>query len=815
MTATQEPTTVTHGGTKPAYKYIGTDRKRVEDPRLLVGRGGYIADMKMQGLLHAAILRSPLPHARIVSIDTSAAEAIPGVVAVLTGEDCKAHMNPCMNFGPPTIAQYPIAVDKVRYVGECVAVVVAESRYVAEDGIEALEVEFEDLPAVTSPHAALADDAALLHEEHGSNLGYERTFEFGDITKAMDDASFVVEETLHWGRSAGMPMETSGAIARPGTNGVLEVYCNSLNFSYLQFLVAGALRIPSNKLKMQPVAAGGSFGSKFTAHKVPTLAAFLALRTGRPVSYVEDRLDHLMNSDHHASDRYYEARMGFTEDGMITGLDVDVVDDYGAYLQFGVGTHGNALSQGTGPYRFKDLRYKLRAALTNKCQQGAYRGFGSEVHNWVLERLVEQGAKKLGLASEEIRRRNFIMPDEFPYKIPGGNVYDSGDYPQVLDKALGMIDVEHWRKEKERLRKEEGRYIGIGIATTQERSVFSSTEFWFWFDEPAFPITSSPESATITIDPAGQFQLLLHCQAMWGNSPETVSTTVLAEEFGVEPESVNVSYADTSRALPGTGPGGSRYTVMVAGAVRGASRKLKKKLIDIAAHSLEVSPDDLELVDGQVQVVGAPERSMGIPELAASAYFFALNLPPGMESGLEEAFTYDHPYTTLPSADRKDLGVFYPIMGHACHIAVMEVDPDTGGTSFLDYVAVHDAGTVVNPKSLGGHVTGGSTQGLGTALYEELAYDAEGQFNSATFLDYLVPSATEVPTFRMGHVETPSPYTEYGIKGGGEGGRMVTPSVVSAAIDDALAEYGMHVRELPVRPSVIVQTVQDALHGKQ
>ncbi|WP_214366665.1 xanthine dehydrogenase family protein molybdopterin-binding subunit [Pseudonocardia sp. H11422] len=796
---------------KPQYKYIGSDRKRVEDPRLLVGRGGYIADLKVPGLLHAAILRSPVPHATIRSIDATEALKLPGVVAVVTGEDCKAHMNPCMNFGPSSILQFPLAVDKVRYVGEAVAAVIAESRYIAEDAVELLDVEFEDLPAVTNPVAAMKPGAALLHEGHGSNIGYERTFEFGDVAEAFSGADLVVEDTLHWGRSAGMPMETSGAVARPGLNGVLEIFCNSLNFSYFSFLIAGALKLPSNRLTMNPVPAGGSFGSKFTAHKVPTLAGFLALRTGRPVSYVEDRLDHLMNSDHHASDRYYDAKMGFTSEGIITGLDVDVVDDYGAYMQFGVGTHGNAFSQIVGPYGFRNVKYHLRAVLTNKCQQGAYRGFGSEVHNWVLERLIDKAAAELGLKPEEIRRRNFIGNDQFPYKIPGGNVYDSGNYPAVLDKALGMIDLEHWRSEQKRLREEEGRYIGIGLATTQERSVFSATEFWALNDNPDFPLTSSPESATVTIDPAGQFQLLLHCQSMWGNSPETVGTTVLAEEFGIEPESVNVRYADTARALPGTGPGGSRYTVMLAGAVRGASRKLQRKLIDIAAHSLEVAPEDLELVDARVQVKGAPEKSLSLPELASTAYFFALNLPPGMQSGLEESYTYDHPYTTLPSADRSDLGVFYPIMGHACHIVVMEVDPDTGQTKFLDYVAVHDAGTMVNPKSLGGHVTGGAAQGLGSTLYEELAYDDEGQFKSSTFMDYLVPTANEVPPFRLGHVETPSPFTEYGIKGGGEGGRMVTPSVVSAAIDDALREYGMRVRELPVKPSTIVETVHAAM----
>ncbi|MFI5796626.1 xanthine dehydrogenase family protein molybdopterin-binding subunit [Streptomyces sp. NPDC051677] len=792
----------------PKYKYLGADRKRVEDPRLLVGRGGYIADMKFPGLLHAAILRSPVPHARIVSIDATEALKLPGVVAVLTGEDCKASMNPCMNFGPASIAQYPLAADKVRYVGEAVAAVVAESRYIAEDAVELIEVEYEDLPPVTDPMAAMEPGSALLHEEHGSNIGYERTFEFGDAGGSFAEADFVIEDTLHWGRSAGMPMETTGAVARPGLNGVMEIYCNSLNFSYFAFLIAAALKLPSTKLTMHPVPAGGSFGSKFTAHKVPTLAGFLALQTGRPVSYIEDRIDHLMNSDHHASDRYYEVKMGFRQDGTITGLDIDVVDDYGAYMQFGVGTHGNAFSQIVGPYAFRNVRYRVRAVVTNKCQQGAYRGFGSEVHNWVLERLVEQGAVRLGLAPEEIRRRNFIQPDVFPYKIPGGNVYDSGNYPAVLDKALSMIDLDKWRAEQRRLREEEGRHIGIGIATTQERSVFSSTEFWFWFDDPPFPITSSPESATVTIDPAGGFQLLLHSQAMWGNSPETVGCTILAEEFGIEPESVNVRYADSAHALPGTGPGGSRFTVMVAGAIRGASRKLRKKLIDIAAHTLEVAAEDLELVDARVQVKGAPERGLTLAELAGTAYFFALNLPEGMTSGLEASYTYDHPYTTLPSADRSDLGVFYPIMGHACHIAVLEVDSDTGMVTFLDYVAVHDAGTIVNPKSLDGHVTGGSAQGLGSTLYEELAYDEDGQFKSSTFMDYLVPTANEVPAFRIGHVETPSPFTEYGIKGGGEGGRMVTPSVVSAAIDDALREYGMRIRELPVKPSDIVAAVQ-------
>ncbi|WIV52912.1 molybdopterin-dependent oxidoreductase [Amycolatopsis nalaikhensis] len=454
------------------------------------------------------------------------------------------------------------------------------------------------------------------------------------------------------------------------------------------------------------------------------------------------------------------------------------------------------------------LRYKLRAALTNRCQQGAYRGFDSEVHNWVLERLVEQGAEKLGLAPKEIRRRNFILPEEFPYKIPGGNGYDSGNYPAVLDKALSMIDIGHWRKDKARLR-EEGRYLGIGIATTQERSAFSSTELWFWFDEPAFPITCSPESATITIDPTGSFQLLLHCQAMWGNSPETVATTVMAEETGIEPESVNVSYADTSRALPGTGPGGSRFTVMVAGAVRGVSRKLKKKLIDLAAHTLEVAPEDLELVDACVQVVGAPERSLGIADLAASAHFFALNPPPGHaeRSGGEPhlrppvhdlALTRPvRPWSLLP-----DHGPRLPHRGRGGrpgHRADVLPRLRRGPRR-------RNRGQPEEPRRAR-HRRLGPGPRLDAVRGARLRRGRPVQF--ATVLDYLVPTANEVPPFRIRHVETPSSYTEYGIKGGGEGGRTVTPSVVSAAIDDALREYGMRVTQLPVRPSDIVDLVRN------
>jgi CO/xanthine dehydrogenase Mo-binding subunit len=613
-----------------------------------------------------------------------------------------------------------------------------------------------------------------------------------------------VQARLRWPRSTAMPMDTNGAIGDydRGT-GVVTVWANSMNFTYFQWLLAACLKVPTSKLNVLPVAAGGSFGSKFFMHKVPCLAGFLSKLVGRPVKYVEDRIDHIVNNDHAGSDRHYDAELAFDDDGTFRALRIRVVDDYGAYLQFGTGTHGNSLSQIVGPYRIGEVEYSLQAVLTNKNQQGAYRGFGAEVSNWVLERLVDFAARDLGVDRVELRRRNLIGPDEFPYRTPTGNIYDSGNYPGVVEKVLEASDYAGWVAERDRARAE-GRHIGIGVVASQERSVFSSTEFWFWFDQPSFTPTSSPESASLQIDPTGQITVTLHSQALWGNSPETVVSQVVAEEFDVDPASVLITYADSQHALPGTGPGGSRFTVMVSGAVAGAAGEVKDKMRRIVAHKLEVSEEDLEFRDGGVSVVGSPDRAMSIADIALTAYMFHLDLPAGMESGLAAQSTYDHPLTTLPNDDRSDLGIFYPFVGHAWHIAVVEVDVETGKVTFLRYAAVHDAGTIVNPKTLDGQVIGGTVQGLGTAMYEEYLYDDEGRVRNETFEYYHLPSSMDAPSITVGHQETPSPYTAYGIKGAGEGGRMLSPAIMSAAIEDALSDHDVRITSLPISAEQIV-----------
>ncbi len=679
------------------FKHIGKPMKRIEDPPLLTGLGKYIDDIVVPNMAHAAVLRSPYAHARIKAIDTAKARALPGVIAVMTGADLVKTTDPQMGSGNG-IKQYCIAVDRVRYVGETVVAVVAETRYIAEDACDLIEVEYEELPVVATFEQALnATGDAVLHPEHeGGNVAFRDSFDFGPVEDDFANADHVVSRQLRWGRSSGMPIETSGAVATyDAARKRFEIYSNTSMYNYFGHTIATTLRVPPAKLNIIPVIAGGSFGSKMFAHKVPTLAATLARASGRPVKYLEDRIDHMLSSDQHGPDRYYDCSAAI-KDGKITSIKIRTIDDYGAFFQFGVGHHGNALSQVTGPYNIGSVRYDLTAVLTNKCQQGAYRGFGAEVSNFMIERLVDAVADDLGMDRVELRRRNLIPAENFPHLIPTGNLYDSGNYQAVLDKALEMIDYGTFRTEQKKAR-EEGRYIGVGIATVQERSVFSATEYWMLDRNPSFPISSVPESVQISVDIGGN--VVVDMQApFWGNSPETVAAQMVAETLGVEPDKIIFTYADTDHGLPSAGPAGSRFTVMIAGAIVGATGKLVAKMGRIAARMLEVDEGDIEFRDG-IFFSHKKNMSKTLPEIANAAYNFRLDFPDDDDfaSGLTVQHVYDHPLTTKPADDRSHLGIFYPIMGHMCHMPIVEVDIKTGKVKILKYVAVHDCGTVVNP----------------------------------------------------------------------------------------------------------------------
>jgi CO/xanthine dehydrogenase Mo-binding subunit len=784
---------------KQEHRWIGRDVRRREDPALLTGKVTFTNDLSLPGMLHAAVLRSPHAHARILSIDASAARELPGVHAVLTGREAAELIDPVPCFAAEPVEERAIAVDKVRYQGEAVVAVAADSRYIAEDALDLVEVEWEPLEPVVDAESAMKPGAPLVHENLGSNVVYDQTFTFGDVEGDFARADRVVRRRLRWPRAAAAPMETSGAVCKyDGARGRMDVWSNTNMLNFVAWVIAGTLKMPPHRVNFHPMYTGGSFGSKHVLGKQIAIAGALSKATGRPVKFMEDRTDNLTANDSQAPERVYDAELALTDAGELLSLRLHTVDDYGAYFMFAITGNTNMMAQITGPYTIGSVETGIKAVLTNKNQQTVFRGAGSDVGNWILERLVDAAADELGVDGTELRRKNFIPPDQFPYKIPTGNVYDSGNYEAVLDLALEHADLDHWRQEQERARSE-GRYVGIGLATAQQRSTYFSSEFWFHNPAPAAGLTTSPESVRIGVGPTGGINVTMF-SPFWGNSPETVASQLVAEEFGVDPEEVSIDYDSTMHGLPSAGPGGSRMTVMLSGAVRGAAGKVKKKMFEIAAHLLEANPEDLELADGRVWVKGFPveERSLSIADIGMKAYWHKLELPEGMEGGLEGSFTYDHPYASMPSDDRKDLGAFYPIMGHACHVAVVEVDVETGRVEFLKYVAVHDVGTVMNPRSLQGQIRGGIAQGIGIALYEEVRYGPDGVNLTASLDDYLLPGAPDVPKVEVYHHETPSPFTEYGVKGGGEGGRMVAPPAVTRAVEDALAPFGIQIEALPI-----------------
>lgn len=795
---------------EPTRQWVGKSIPRKEDPRILAGRGTYVADVQLPGMLHAAVLRTAQPHARIVAIDTTAAEALDGVAAVLTGPAMAELIGPMSAFCAEPVEQRAIAIDKVRYPGEAVAAVAAKSRAIAEDACDLIEVTYEPLPALATAEEAMADDAPKLHDTLESNVVFQRTLRFGDVEADLARADRVIRRRLRWNRMGAQPIETAGAVASwDPFDETMQIWSNTNMYNYIGWSFAQMLDVAPNKLTMTPCLVGGSFGSKHLINKCISVAGALSKATRRPVSFLEDRVDNLAANDNVGPDRTYDAELAVTEEGEFCSLGLQCVDDYGAYFQFSVGQHGNALSQPNGPYKIPSLEYDLRAVLTNKVQQGFFRGAGADPGNFAIERLVDAAAEELGIDAIELRRRNFIQPDEFPYKIPTGNVYDSGDYPAVLDRALELADVDRWRAEQRRLREEEGRYIGVGLASCQERSGYSATEWWFWYDEPPFPLTSTPESMKLSVDTFGNFVATIG-SPFWGNSPETVVSQVVAEEFGIRPQDVTVTYGDSHFGSLSAGPGGSRVTIMLSGAARGASRLVRDKMLRVAGHLLEIAPDDLELVDGMIRPQGESDGGMSIADVALKANLFKSDLPDSEPSGLNATFTYDHPYATDPAPDRSEMGVFYPFVSHACHIPIVEVDRETGVVRVLKYFAVNDCGTVMNPKLLEGQVIGGIVQGIGAALLEQYVYDDEGALQTWTWRDYLLPTVNDVPEITVVHHETPSPFTEYGVKGGGEGGRLVAPTALASAVEDALRPLGVRIDELPMTPERVVTWIDGA-----
>jgi len=765
---------------------IGASVRRVEDARLLQGQGRFVADLTLSRVLHVAFLRSPHAHARLVSVDTRPARTLPGVAACITGDEIATHARPIR--AESKMAGYhatefpPLARGKVRFVGEAVVAVLAESRYVAEDALEAVDVRYAALPVVATPETAMAGDAPLVHEAAGSNVLLSRAFVRGDADAAMAGAAVVVGDRFRFHRHAGVTLENRACLADWNTGaGELTLWSSTQIPGLLREALAELLDLPVHRLRVVAPDVGGGFGVKSALYPEEVAVCALARLTGRPVKWVGDRREDLLTSTQ-AWDETIDAELAVDADGTIHALRARVVADVGAYS-----IHPwtasievvQVISFLPGPYRVPHYRGEAWGVATNKAPMGPYRGVGRPVSTFVTEALVDRAARRLGMDPVALRLRNLIRPDELPYRSPSGVVWDSGSFVESLERARDVVAYEHVRAAQRDPRRA-GRYVGVGVACYVELTGVGSAI-------PASPgaaINTGTEGATVRVDPSGTVTASfgLACQ---GQGHETTLAQVVAAELGARLEDVRVVSGDTAAGPAGTGTYASRSAVIGGGAAILAARALREKALAIGAHLLEVSADDLTLADSRATVRGAPDRALSLREIARAAYAGAKRLPAGMEPGLEATRFYD-PYFGTAS--------------NATHIAVVEVDPETCGVVVRRFVVVEDCGRIINPLIVEGQAIGGVAQGVGAALLEEIVYDGDGQLLTGSLMDYLVPTAAELPPVEVVHLERPSPTTLGGFKGVGEGGTIGAPAAVANAIADALKPLGIELSELPVTP---------------
>jgi CO/xanthine dehydrogenase Mo-binding subunit len=792
-------------------RYLGRSLERREDDRLLTGRQQYLDDVRVPGALEAALVRSPFAHARIRSLDTSRALAVPGVHLVVTGEQLAAETDP-MSQIIAGYAQYALAVEKVRYAGEPVAFVVADDRYLAEDAGDLVEVEYEPLPVVADRDAALRGDV-LVDETKDSNVAYHEVFTFGDVDSAFREADHVVEREVIWRRSCGTPLDTNGAIVVYEGDGRYTIHANLQIPRVFNAIIAVSLRTTSNKLRIVVPPMGGSYGTKMNNYRWPIVCGLAARLLGRPVKFKETMVEQLEQGECHAYDRRYTVRSAFTRDGRMTAHSLKLEEDLGAYPgMLGPAMTLKPIAFITGPFDVPVQQYEIQSVLTNKSPQTAYRGFGSAPHNLALASVMQQAAQELGMAPEEILRRNFIRPEDFPYTTASGNQIDSGNYAGALEKAIGLADLDALRRRQAELR-EQGRYLGIGVSLGLEPSMFDYS--YFVRANTTVPMSGAPEYLTVALDNMGECTAFIGTTES-GQAYETLTAQIVGEELGIEPDRVEVVLQQAQEADgPGFGQGASRMTMMLLGAARGACDKLKGKMIRIAQHALETD-EELEIVDGTVRVKGDAERALPFIAIAGIAHVDTTKLPPGEEPGLKATHVFENPSvsmeahaalmaTRLPS---------YPSMSYAAVVPVVELDPRSGKVELRDIYLCYDCGTVVNPATVDALHYGGIAQAIGAVFFEEFTYSEAGQLLANSLWDYGVPTTLDVAPIHATRQETPSPWMPLGTKGAAEGGYIAVPAALLAAVNDALEPFGARVSEVPITPERVLAAI-DAGNGQR
>lgn len=790
--------------------YIGRPLERVEDAALLSGHGHYADDLGVKpGTLHAAILRSPHAHANILAIDASAALALDGVTAVLTGADVKAWATPFVVGVKQPMEHWCLGIDRVRYVGEPVAVVVAENRYLAEDALDLIKVSYEPLPAVVDPEVAIGTDAPVLHPGVGSNLVSDRHYRYGDPETEFAKAPHKVSLTIRYPRNSCTPIECYVVVAEhlSGEEGY-DVLSNFQGPFALHPVMARALKVPGARLRLRmPRDSGGSFGIKQGVFPYIVLMCLASRKAGAPVKWVEDRLEHLLAATS-ATNRVTTIAAAIQSDGHVTALDYDQLDDCGAYLRAPEPAtfyrmHGTL----TGAYAIRHLKVRNRVVLTNKTPVGLVRGFGGPQVYYALERLMQRIAVELRLDPLEVIRRNLIPADAFPYCAVAGSLIDSGNYQAALALAEGQGGLGELKARRDKARAE-GRLYGIGYATIVEPTIsnmgYITTVLTAEERAKAGPKDGANTSATVNVDPLGSVSVII-ASTPQGQGHMTVAAQVVADALGLKPDDITVNVElDTQKDAWSIASGNysSRFAGAVAGAVHLAAMRVRDKLARIAAEILEAEPSGIAFAQGKIFVQSRPEKTLPFHRVAGGTHWSPGSLPAGMTPALRETVFWSPPQLTPP--DENDVINSSGAYGFVFDMCGVEIDRATGRIRIDRYVTAHDAGKILNPALADGQIRGAFAQALGAALMEEFAYDREGGFLSGTFADYLVPTACEVPEPVILHLETPSPFTPLGAKGLGEGNSMSTPVCIANAVADALGVADITLPLTPAKVSALI-----------
>jgi carbon-monoxide dehydrogenase large subunit len=775
-------------------KYFGASVKRKEDPRYLRGEGRFVDDIKLPGMLHVAFVRSPHAHARIAAIRTDAARRLPGVAHVFTFADLERWMKPLPLFGaiPPGLAarvavtmkqphQLALCRDEARHVGEIVAMVLAGSRAVAEDGCELVEVDYEPLPALSDVEAAARPDAPVLYPAWGDNIALSFGTGFGDVEAAFRQADARVRERFVIPRYVGMPIETRGVVAQwDARDGALTTWNGTQVVHFVQQGLVAALGLPPHKIRVIAPDVGGGFGTKANGYAEDLLIPAAAIVSRRPVKWTEDRREHMMGSAH-ARAQVHDIEIAARRDGTMLAVRDRILVDLGAYNSWGIVLPYNTVAHLLGPHRVPNLDVECRGVVTTKTPNAPYRGAGRPETVFAMDRIVDCLARELAMDPAELRRRNFLAAADLPYElhIPyrDGNplVYDSGDFKAGLEAALRAVGYEALRAEQAQLRGQ-GIHRGIGISSYVEGTAIGPYE-----------------GATVRLDASGHAVVATGacCQ---GQGHETSFAQIAADALGIPLEAVTIVGGDTAAIPFGVGTFASRSAVNAGSSIHEASGRVKDKLVAAASALLEAAPADIDLADGMVSVRGAPASAIPISKvIQASIPTFA---KPGVASPDFEATVYHHqPTVTYTSAT---------------HVAVVDVDTGTGVVKLLRYLVAHDCGTIINPVIVEGQIHGGVAQGVGGGLLEEMVYDEQAQLLTGTFMDYLVPTAMELPAIETLHLEYPSPRNPLGLKGIGEGGAISPPAAIANAVEDALAPFGVRVTRTPLGPSVVLGLLEQA-----